>query len=147
MVPDRSESTMLPQQPRKRRAGRRLVSKTLCGVFALIGLLPILLSLVLKSPWLRAWAVTETTELLQKQGISAHYDVNISLLPLSVTLQNLKVDSKNSSEPAFESERVSVRPKIFGLLAGQIRVDEVDVRAPVVRLAIADGRIDNLGIE
>src|SRR5215472_15551887 len=108
-------SSQLPSPPRRRR--RRdwgaAVAKLFCLLFAIIGVTPAVLSLVVRSAWARTWAVRETTRLLKEHGIVATYEVGVRLWPVALELRQLTVQSSDGGPPLLTSPLASVRPRFF----------------------------------
>ncbi len=145
---DRSSSTMLPPLRRvRRRDWGRLVARILCVLFAVIGLVPVGVGLLVRTSWARGIATRETQKIVAGFGVDAGYDLELRLWPLSVTLRNVRVASSDAGPPALTSTRISARPKIFGLLAGKVVIDEIEIQQPKVRVVLAGGKIQNLKLE
>src|SRR5437868_412158 len=92
---DRRSGTQLPPLPRsrKRRDWVRTISRVLCAVLAISGFLPIGLGIFLRTQWARDFATKETRTIVAELGISARYELDLRLWPLSVTLTNIRVDA------------------------------------------------------
>jgi translocation and assembly module TamB len=116
----------------------------LCVLLALIGTLPALTALVVRSSWARAWATRETQRILHERGIVATYSPTLRIWPLAIAIDDIRVDSNDGGPPALECKRVLIRPGIFALLAGKLAIDEVDADAPRIRAVVRGGRITNL---
>lgn len=147
MRPDKD--SQLP--PRRRKRGGRdwgaVTAKVLCALFALIGLLPLLLGGVVRSSRARAWAASETERILRSQHLSASYEVGITFWPAGIHLENLRVDSSDGRGPALVAAHVSVRPRFFALLSGKLAIAEVEISSPVVRLRMHGRTFDNLDFQ
>ena len=143
------QSTALPPPPRKlrRRDWGRLLARLLCVVFALVGVLPIGLTVLVRSSWARGWASRETERILREQKIDAKYDVGLRLWPLAVELRNVEIASTDGGGPALTSARVAAQPKFFALLAGKLVVQQIEADAPRVRLVMRQGDIANLDLK
>jgi translocation and assembly module TamB len=149
MTHDRA-STQLPPEPRIRVRGRdwgRLLARVLCVILALIGLLPMGIVLVLRSHFVRNWAVHEVEGLLRGQGIVATYKLSPNFWPLGLELRDLRVESTDGGSPVLSAARATVRPKFFGLLSGKLAIEQIDVEAPKARVVMRDGKLMNLAIE
>jgi translocation and assembly module TamB len=147
---NRSSSTMPPpMRPRwtRRRDWGRVVARVLCAVFAIAGLVPLGLGLLVRTSWARGIAERETQKLLAEQKIEARYELELRLWPLSVALRNVRVEANDGGGPALTAVRASARPKLFGLLAGKVMIDEIDVDRPTVRVVMRDGKLVNLDLE
>lgn len=129
---------------RPRDVGRTL-ARLLCAVFALVGALPIVSGLLLRSSPIRDWAATETRRVLEQQlGLTAQYRVEMELWPLRVALHDLVVPASDGGTPALTARRVAVKPRIFSLLAGQLDVGDIEIDSPRARLVLRDGALTNL---
>lgn len=126
----------------------RLVARILCVVFGLIGTLPLAAELLLRLDSLEQYATEETTRLLQQElGLRAEYDVHVHLIPLVLEVENLVIPANDGGSPALRVESLRIRPRLFGLLAGQLDVGDVEVDAPRARLVIRDGKLANVNYE
>jgi translocation and assembly module TamB len=147
-MPSRPSDTMLPPLRRaRRRDWGRLVARVLCVLFAVLGLVPVGVGLLIRTSWARGIATRETQNIVRGLGIDARYDLELRLWPLSVTLRNVRVASSDRGAPLLESTRISARPKIFGLLAGKVVIDEIEVLRPKVRVVLRDGKLQNLALD
>ena len=81
------------------------------------------------------------------QGVVADFGVEPELIPLGVTLTDVRVASNDGGADAVRAERIRVRPRFFALLAGKVVLADVELVAPRVRAVISGRRIVNLGIE
>ncbi len=159
MIPSASRSTSSEGEPRASpgRAGdkpvrrrrhwdlSRLVARLLCAVFALIGAVPLVAGVLVRTKPVLEWASKETARVLHEElGLTASYSVEIQILPLSVALKDVVVPS-NDGGPAFlTASSVAVRPRIFALLAGRLDVGDVEIEEPVARVVLRDGKLTNL---
>lgn len=141
-----STGTMLPSL-RKHRPRSRVLSKIMAWVFALCGVLPFLVVVGLRSTPFRRLVTREASREAAKLGIAATFDVAVSLWPLSAELQDVRVGSRDSRELALSVDRLTIKPRLFALLAGKVRIDEIDVSSPKIHLVIGDGKVQNLGID
>lgn len=145
---NRGSDTMLPPLRRaRRRDWGRLVARVLCVLFAVLGLVPVGVGLLVRTSWARGLATSETQKIVRGLGVDARYDLELRLWPLSVTLRNVRVASSDGGTPLLESTRISARPKIFGLLAGKVVIDEIEVQQPKVRVVLRDGKLQNLKLD
>jgi translocation and assembly module TamB len=119
----------------------------MCVLFALLGALPVVLTLVVRSTSAQKWATDQTQKLLAGQGITASYQVGIRLWPLSLDLTKVRVDSKDGGAPVVVTDRASVRPRFFPLLSGKLAIDQIELNAPKVRLIVDGKHLVNLGID
>jgi translocation and assembly module TamB len=115
-------------------------------VFALVGLLPLVLGAVVHSDRVRAWAAHETERLLQSQHVTATYQVGVTLWPAAIQVKNLRLESNDGLAPALVAAQVSVRPRFFALLSGKLAIAEVEVTSPVVRLVVRGKTLMNLNL-
>ncbi len=129
---------------KRRRDWGRALARVVCVLLAVAGLLPFGAAIVVRAPWVLAWATRETERALRDQGIVATYEMALRVWPLGVELSRVRIDSTDGGDRAVECARVRVRPKLFALLAGKLAIDEVELDAPVVRLVVRDGSVTNL---
>jgi translocation and assembly module TamB len=135
------------RKPRRRRRWDigRLVARVFCTLFALIGTLPLLGGLLVRSEPVLSWAASETARVLQEQlGLQARYRVRIELWPLQVSMHDLEVPALTGKGAAFAATRISVTPRIFSLLAGRLDVGDIEIDAPRGHLLIRHGKIANV---
>lgn len=145
---DRSSGTMLPPVRRtKRRDWGRIVARILCVVFALAGLVPVGVGLLVRTSWARGIVTDETRKLVRGFGVDANYDLELRLWPLSVTLRNIRVEATDGGTPFLTARRASARPKIFGLLAGKLVIDQIEIEQPAARVVLKDGQLQNLALK
>jgi translocation and assembly module TamB len=130
--------------PRKRRDWVRGVARFLCGILAVAGFLPIGLGIFVRTQWAKDFATHETRGLIATFGVDAHYELDLRLWPLSVTLSNIRVDGTDDKGPVLTAKRAAARPKIFGLMAGKLMIDQIEVEQPKARVVIKDGQLQNL---
>jgi translocation and assembly module TamB len=134
-----------PRTPRRERDFGRLVARVLCAVFALIGALPLLGGLLVRSPPVLAWAAAETSRVLEQElGVTASYRVSMRFFPLQVALLEVEVPATDGDAPALVAERIAVTPRIFSLLAGRLDVGDIELDHPRARLVIRDGKLTNI---
>jgi translocation and assembly module TamB len=115
--------------------------------FALVGLLPVSAGLVLRSQWARGVATRETAKVLKQNGITASYTVYVRLLPLSIVLTNVRVESTDGGAPAVVAPQIIAKPKLFALLSGKVIIDQLELDAPKIRLVYATSEVKNLGFK
>jgi translocation and assembly module TamB len=131
--------------PAKRLDPVRIAARLLCALFGLVGALPFVAEAVLAFAPAQSWAAGETRRVLQDQlGLEASYDVRIHLIPLRLRLTNLVVAANDGGGPALQVEEVSVRPRVFSLLAGKLDFGDIEIESPKARLVLADGRVKNV---
>lgn len=147
---DRSSAeTRLPPLPRNRarRDWVRTVARFLCAILAISGFLPIGLGVLVRTQWARNFATNKTRTIVADLGISARYELDLRLWPLSVTLTNIRVDASDGGTPFLTAARATARPKIFGLLAGKLVIDQIEVLEPHARVVLKEGKLQNLKLE
>ena len=132
---------------RRRRDWGRFVATVICGVLAVLGCAPFAATLVGRSAWARSWATQQTEALLRAQGIDATYQMAFRVWPFTIELNHLRLQSSDGGSPAVECDRVRIRPKLFGLLAGKVAIAQVELDSPRVRLEWRDGKLANLRIK
>ena len=121
------------------------MAQILCAAFAVVGALPIVVAVLVKSAFVQTWAAHETARALKHiAGIRAKYDVAVSLWPPSIVVTDLAVPSTGQGAAAVRVRRIVLRPKLLALLAGRLDVGDVTVQEPRIRLGIVDGTIRNL---
>ncbi|HZU85531.1 MAG TPA: hypothetical protein VE987_21525, partial [Polyangiaceae bacterium] len=128
----------------RRRDPVRVIARVLCAVLALLGVAPVAATLVVRSAWARAWATRETERALAGQGIVATYEMALRVWPLAVELTRVRVESTDGGAPVVICDRVRVRPRLFGLLAGKLVIDQVELDAPRLRAVVRSGQLVNL---
>jgi len=120
---------------------------TLCVLFALVGLVPLALGLLVRASPIRAIAARKTAEIIHRElGIAARYHVSVQAWPMALDLEDVVVDADDGGSPALSVERISVRPRLFSLLDGRVDVGEVEVLGPRVRAVVEDGELKNLAL-
>src|SRR5688500_1507155 len=133
----RSSSTMLPAVRRtKRRDWGRVLARILCVFFAIAGLVPVGIGLLVRTSWARGIATRETQKIVAQYGVDAKYDLELRLWPLSLTMRGLHVAASDGGDPFITAKRVSARPKIFGLLAGKLVIDQIEIEKPKARVVL-----------
>lgn len=134
-----------PRGRRRRRNWGRGIALALCLLFALIGIVPLALGVLVRTPSVREWAAEETARILDRElGVAAHYHVEMEAWPLSIALKDLVVDSNDGGSPFLAVEKASVRPRLFSLLAGELDVGDVEIVGPRIRAVVRDGEIVNV---
>ncbi len=147
-MPSRHSSTLLPPIRKKRRRDvPRLLARIACVLLALAAILPISLGLIVKTKWARGIAARETRRIVAGFGVDAHYDVELGFWPLSVGLRNLRVESTDQGGPFLTARRATVRPRIFGLIAGKLMIDQIEIEQPEARVVLRDGKLVNLNLD
>jgi translocation and assembly module TamB len=123
----------------------RQIARVLCALFALVGAVPLAGAAAIRSRPVLDWASRETSRVLKEElGVRATYRVSIQLLPLSVALEDVSVPASDGGAPFLLAESVSVRPRVFSLLAGRLDVGDVEIKRPRTRVVIKDGKLANL---
>lgn len=144
----RSSSTQLPPLPRApRRDWVRVLCRVLCVVFAGIGLVPIGVGLLVRTPWVRRAVTAETRALLASFGVDASYELEVGLLPLSVSLRDVRVEASDGGAPVLTATKATAKPKLFGLIAGKLTIEQIEIDQPKVRAVVRDGKLLNLDLD
>lgn len=138
-----------PTNKRTRKRGRRDVGRAfaiaLCALFALVGAIPLVLGALVRTGPVRAWAARETATLIERElGVVARYRVDVQAWPMAIDLEELVVDATDGGAPVLSVERISVRPRVFSLLDGELDVGEVEVLGPRIRAVVEGGALKNL---
>jgi translocation and assembly module TamB len=137
-------NAVVPQPARPSEIGR-LIARVLALVFALIGALPVLLATLVSSGPLQRWAERETARILREElGVSARYRVELRLLPLRLSVNELVVPATDGGSPALTAESVSVAPRVFALFGGRLDLGEIELKHPRARLVVKDGKLTNV---
>src|SRR5262245_9420348 len=147
MQSERDPDVPPPRPRRRRRAVGQLLARFACFILALVGLLPLGIGALARSPYVASWAVRETSRLLAEYGVDASYAVSVSPWPLSLDVKNIRVESTDGGAPALEANKLSIQPRIFALLSGKLAIDQIEVDAPRIRLVLREGEIKNLALE
>ena len=135
-----------PVRRRRRRDWARIVARVLCVIFALAGLIPVGVGLLTRTRWARGLATHETQKLIAGYGVNASYELELNLWPLSATLRNVRVEASDGGTPFLTARRASARPKIFGLLAGKLVIDTIEIEQPNARVVLKGGQLQNLAL-
>ncbi|MGH7271596.1 MAG: hypothetical protein ACREJ3_14290, partial [Polyangiaceae bacterium] len=123
------------------------LARAICAVFALVGALPFLAVILVRSAGARVWAARESQRLLAQQGIVASFVPSLRVWPLALELDRVRLESSDGGAPALQCPRVRVRPKLFALLDGKLAIDEVDLEQPRIRVVLRDGRVSNVAVK
>jgi translocation and assembly module TamB len=115
-------------------------------LLALVGVLPFLATLVVRSAGARTWAARETERMLRERGIVAEYSPSLRIWPLAVVLNRVRVHSSDGGPPALECNSVVIAPKLLALLGGKLGIAEIDADAPRIRAVVRNGRLTNLAL-
>jgi translocation and assembly module TamB len=133
------------EQALRRWEPGRLFARALCAIFAAIGVLPLVLTLLVSSSPMKRWAERETARILREElGVTATYRVELKLLPLRLAVLDLSVPAADGGSPAFVAEAVTVAPRVFALLGGRFDLGEIELIRPKTRFVIEDGQIKNV---
>lgn len=134
-----------PPPARKRRDIGRALAVLFCVLFALVGAVPLLLGVLVRTSFVRGWVADETATLVTRElGLSATYTVEVEAWPMMVALSNVTVEASDGGIPFLTVERIAARPRPFSLLAGRIDVGEVEIDRPWIRAVVEDGKLANL---
>lgn len=140
----------MPASPRTaaawaRRPVGRALARLLCGIFAIIGALPLATGLLLRTRPVREWAARETARALAEElGLTATYRVELRLWPIEISLRDLVVPANDGGSPALTAARVRVVPRVFSLLSGRLHAGDIEVEAPRGRLVLEKGKLKNV---
>ncbi len=130
---------------KKRRDLGRAAAVVLCVLFAIVGAVPLLLGVLVRTSLVRGWAAEKTSALLARElGVTARYKVEVEAWPMMIALSNVEVDASDGGIPFLRVEHVAARPRPFSLLAGELDVGEVEIDRPWIRAIVKDGEIANL---
>ncbi len=147
MAEERRSSTMLPPVRRAKRGDWvRVFARVLCVLLAIAGLVPVGIGLVVRTGWVRRIAVGETRKVVKQSGVDANYDIELHVWPVSVTLRNIRVEASDGGTPFLTVRRATLRPKLFGLLAGKVVIDQIELDQPNARIVFAAGKLQNLAL-
>lgn len=128
-------------------AGQR-TARILCFLFAILGALPLGAGFFIQSNFAHTWASSETSRLLRDWlNVRATYAVELSLVPLHLALEDLRVESSDGGQPAIAAKRIAITPRFFSLLAGRLDVGDIEVEGLHPRLVLRDGKIANLNLD
>jgi len=123
----------------------RALARLLCGIFAIIGALPLATGLLLRTRPVREWAARETARALAEElGLTATYRVELRLWPIEISLRDLVVPANDGGSPALTAARVRVVPRVFALLSGRLHAGDIEVEAPRGRLVLEKGKLKNV---
>jgi translocation and assembly module TamB len=130
---------------RKPRDLGKSLSRMLGALFALVGLLPLLLGVLVRTTWVRAQAADLAQRMLLKHlSLEASFQVDLEVLPPSLVLRDLRVPAWDGGTPAIEVDRVQVAPRLFSLLGGRPDVGDIEIERPRVRLVVEGGELRNV---
>ena len=136
-------AAIVPEQ--SRRDAGRLISRILCALFGVVGAVPLLAVLLVRSPPVQAWAAAETAKILHDElGVEASYDVTLELVPLRLAIRDIVVPGADGLGPALKADAVQVTPRVFSLVAGKLDAGDIEIEHPVARLVFKDGKLQNL---
>jgi translocation and assembly module TamB len=142
------QSTALPPAPRKRgRDWGRVLARVFCVLFAIVGLVPLGLTVVVRSAWAQKWAARETERILREQKLDAKYKVGLRLWPLAVELRDVEVASTDGGGPALSCARLAAQPRFFALFSGKLVVQQIEADTPHVRVVMRQGQFANLDLK
>lgn len=103
------------------------------------------MGLVLRTERVRTWAEQQTSRILAEQlGLVATFQAHVTLWPLELSVENLRVPSNDGGADALTVEQTSIRPRFFALLAGKLDVGDVLVKSPRLRAKIEGGVLKNV---
>jgi translocation and assembly module TamB len=141
-------STSLPPAPRKRgRDWGRAFARLFCVLFAIVGIFPLGLTVVVRSAWAQKWAARETERILREQGVDAKYTVGLRLWPLAVELRDVEIASTDGAGPALVCPRLAAQPRFFALFSGKLVVQQIEADTPHARVVMRQGQFANLDLK
>ncbi|MEZ4441749.1 MAG: translocation/assembly module TamB domain-containing protein [Polyangiaceae bacterium] len=130
---------------RRRRDWGGTFARLLCGVFALIGVIPLAAGALARVEWVQRWAAEQTSRLLDEQlGVHADYRLDLSPWPLTITLHDLVIHASDGGEPFLQAKSVVARPRIFSILAGKPDLGALEVEDARIVAVVEDGELTNL---
>lgn len=128
-----------------RRDRGRVFATVLCVLFALVGAIPLAFGALVRLSPVRAWAARETAALIEREfGVAARYRVSVQAWPFAIFLEDVVVDADDGGSPVATIEHISVRPRFFSLLGGDLDVGEIEVLGPHLRFVVANGELANV---
>lgn len=131
--------------PPRKRDWARVFARFWCVIFAVIGAIPLTIGFLVRTSPVRSFVADKTAALITRElGVKARYEVTVQVFPLLIALNNLEVDASDGGSPFLSVERVTVRPRVFSLLAGKLDVGEVEIIGPRVRAVVEKGELKNL---
>jgi translocation and assembly module TamB len=149
-APRDPSKTASKRPPPRRRAtdGRRDVGRILAAIvstlFAILGLVPLLAALLVRTPAVQSWAAAEASVILRRElGAEATFRSRATLWPLAVTLSDVEVESSDGGAPFLTVEEATVRPRVFSLIAGKLDAGEVQVLGLRSRVVLEGGELVN----
>src|SRR5256885_2308519 len=123
----------------------RLHARLWCVVFGLIGAVPFTIGLLVRAPFVRAWAARETAAVLERElGLRARYHVEVGAWPLSIGLSDVTVEGSDGRGAALQASRIAVRPRLFSLMSGRLDAGHIEIDSPRARLVVSDGELRNV---
>ncbi len=134
---------------RKRRPARagRWIARVLCVFFALVGLLPVLAGVLLRTEMARTWASEQARTLLhQETGLEGAFQASVRPWPLTIVVDDLEIRATDDAGPAITVDQLTLRPQLFSLLQGRMNAGDIEVERPHVRLVVRDGKVANLDL-
>ena len=136
-----------PRWSRKRDWGG-ILARALCVMFALIGLVPLLLTTMTRLDSVQRWAADKTAKLLQDHiRVEASYRLHITPWPLSIALHDVRVAASDGGSPFLSARQIVARPRLFSLLNGDLDLGEVNIEEPHIRADAQNGQLVNLAYE
>jgi translocation and assembly module TamB len=128
----------------QRRDVGRILAVIVCTLFAIIGLVPLLAALLVRTPAVQDWAAREASAVVRRElGAEASFRSRATLWPLAVTLSDVEVESNDGGAPFLSVEEATVRPRVFSLIAGKLDAGEVEVLGLRSRVVLQDGELVN----
>lgn len=123
----------------------RWLARVLLAVLAVVGALPLIVVLALRSPAVQARLEEEAkAALLRELGLTCSLRAEVRVLPPEVVLRDIVVPATDGPVPALVAPRARVRPKLFSLLSGRVDAGEVSVDHPKLRLVVDATGVKNV---
>ena len=135
----------MPARPRRRRDLGRTLARCVVVLLAVVGALPLVVVIALKTPWARAHAATIAERALRTElGVDATFEAELRALPPAIVVTHLVVAANDGGAPVAAIDRVEVVPRPFALLGGRIDAGDVAIDRPRLRIVLEGGRVTNL---
>lgn len=142
----------MPKPPRPARIAsrpgpRRWFARLLCLLFATVGVLPFVAVVLARTQGAKVWAASQIKNLLRQEfGLRATFAGSVRPWPLTVSADDVRIESTDASGPAIIAEHLAVRPRVFSLIQGRFDAGDIEIDRPRAKLVVRDGNIANLSI-
>ena len=125
-----------------------MLARLFCGVFALIGVVPLIAGGLARLDRVQAWVAQRTAQLLHDElGVDASYELELRPWPLTISMENLEIAASDGGTPFLKARTVVARPRIFSLLAGKPDLGAVEIEEADLRAVVKDGALTNLSYQ